>query len=530
MKRQLLRTAMIVLLTTIVSSGLAGAQVKTVSGAVKGTTSTDGRLRIFKGIPYAAPPVGELRWKEPRPAAAWEGIRDATENGPHCVQGPIFGDITFSRPASEDCLNLNIWTSANATGDRLPVMVWIHGGGFQAGAGPEPRHDGDALARKGLVVVTLNYRLGVFGFLAHPELTRESGRQASGNYGLLDQVAALRWVRDNIAAFGGNPGNVTIFGESAGSFAVSALMASPIAGGLFHRAIGESGAYFTTGSGTLALQPLSATEQQGVKFASSAGAETLAALRAKPAEELLKAALKAQPWFAPNLDGYVLSEDVSAVFAAGKQARVPLLAGWNADEIRAGIVLSKQKPTAESFAEQTRQRFGDRADGILKAYAATTDAEAVESAAALASDLFIGHATWKWIEMHARTGRAPVYRYSFDRKIPVAPDAKVNGVPATSRDVGARHAGEIEYVFGTLNSLRAVPWESSDRKLSDAMTTYWANFARTGDPNGPGLPKWPRYDASGRILHLDETIHDTADSMRPRYEALDAYVEKQRQK
>ena len=365
---------MIVLMATIVSSGRASAQVKTVSGAVKGTTSTDGRLRIFRGIPYAAPPVGELRWKAPSPAAAWEGIRDATEAGPHCVQGPIFGDITFSRPASEDCLNLNIWTPATAPGDRLPVMVWIHGGGFQAGAGPEPRHDGDALARKGIVVVTLNYRLGVFGFLAHPELTRESGRQASGNYGLLDQVAALRWVRDNIAAFGGDPGNVTIFGESAGSFAVSALMASPIASGLFHRAIGESGAYFTTGSGTLALQPLSVTEQQGVTFASSVGAETLAALRAKPAEELLKVALKTQPWFTPNLDGYVLSEDVAAIYAAGKQARVPLLAGWNADEIRAGTVLSKQKPTLASFAEQTRKRFGDRADGILKAYAATTDA------------------------------------------------------------------------------------------------------------------------------------------------------------
>jgi para-nitrobenzyl esterase len=266
-----------------------------------------------------------------------------------------------------------------------------------------------------------------------------------------------------------------------------------------------------------------------VTFASSVGAESLAALRAKPAEELLKVALKTQPWFTPNLDGYVLSEDVAAIYAAGKQARVPLLAGWNADEIRAGTMLSKQKPTLASFAEQTRKRFGDRADGILKAYAATTDAEAVESAAALASDLFIGHATWKWIEVHARTGRVPVYRFSFDRKIPVAPDAKINGMPATSRDIGARHAGEIEYVFGTLDSVRHVTWESSDRKLSDAMTTYWANFARTGDPNGPGLPKWPRYDASGgRVLHLDETIHETADSLRPRYEALDAYVDKQR--
>jgi para-nitrobenzyl esterase len=528
MNRQPLRTATFALLTSIAMSGAAAAQVKTTGGLLTGTKSADGRIRIFKGIPFGAPPVGEFRWKEPRPASPWEGVRDATGFGPQCVQGAIFGDISFPRPASEDCLNLNVWTPATAAGDRLPVMVWIHGGGFQAGAGPEPRHDGDALARKGVVVVTINYRLGVFGFLAHPELTRESGRNASGNYGQLDQVAALRWVRDNIAAFGGNPQNVTIFGESAGSFAVSALMASPLASGLFHRAIGESGAYFTAGMGTLALLPLQVTEQQGVRFASSVGVESLAALRAKPADELLGAALKTQPWFSPNVDGYFLPRDVYDVSVDGKQARVPLLAGWNADEIRAGIVLGKQKPTAQSFTADTRKRFGDQADAILKAYPATSDAEALESAAALASDLFIGHATWKWIEVHARTGRAPVYRYLFDRKIPVAAEAKVNGVPATSRDIGARHAGEIEYVFGTLDSIRNVPWEPADRKLSDAILTYWSNFARSGDPNGPGLPAWPRYDSGGRVLHLDETIRDAADTWRPRYEALDAYVKKQR--
>ena len=517
------------LLATLGWSGAALAQVKTKGGMVRGTTTTDGRIRIFKGIPYAAPPVGEQRWKEPRPASSWDGIRDATEFASQCVQGPIFGDIRFPRPHSEDCLNLNIWTPATGEGDRLPVMVWIHGGGFQAGAGPEPRHDGEAFARKGVVLVTINYRLGVFGFLAHPELTRESGRNASGNYGLLDQIAALRWVKENIAAFGGNPGNVTIFGESAGSFAVSALMASPLASGLFHKAIGESGAYFTAGSGTLALRSLQTTEEQGVKFASATGADTLAALRAKSSDELLKVALKTQPWFAPNLDGYVLREDVHATYAAGKQAPVPLLAGWNADEIRAGIVLGKQRPTAQRFNDDVRKRYGDQAEQILRVYQAATDAEAVESAAALGSDMFIGHATWKWIEMHANTGRAPVYRYSFDRKIPVAADAKIMGVAATSRDIGARHAGEIEYVFGALDSVRGVAWEASDRGLSDAMTTYWANFARSGDPNGPGLTKWPRYEASGRrVLHLDERIYEAADSMRPRYEALDAYVDRQR--
>jgi para-nitrobenzyl esterase len=519
-------TAIGILAVMWLSTGAAAAQVKTSAGVVKGTTSADGRLRIFKGIPYAAAPAGELRWKEPRPAAAWEGVRDATEPGAQCVQGQIFSDITFPRPASEDCLNLNIWTPA-ADGGRLPVMVWIHGGGFQAGAGPEPRHDGEALARKGVVLVTLNYRLGVFGFLAHPDLTRESGRNASGNYGLLDQIAALRWVRDNIAAFGGDPRNVTIFGESAGSFAVSALIASPVARGLFHKAIGESGAYFTGATGPIPLRPLAASEQQGLKFASALGAESIAAMRAKPADELLAAAMKAQPWFAPNIDGYVLVEDVQTTYAAGKQASVPLLAGWNADEARANVVLAKQKPTAQSFTEQTRKRFGDAAEAILKAYPSATDAEAVESAAALAGDMFIGHGTWKWIETHARTGRAPVYRYSFDRKIPLAPDAKVNGMPATSKDIGARHAGEIEYVFGALDSVRGVTWDPVDRRLSDAIGTYWTNFARTGDPNGSGLPKWPRYEAgAGRVLHLDETIRDTADPLRPRYEAIDAFLSK----
>jgi para-nitrobenzyl esterase len=506
--------------------GSAEAQVKTTGGSVQGTAIADGQIRIYKSIPYAAPPVGDLRWQAPRPMVPWQGVRDATTFGPRCLQGQIFADIVF-KELSEDCLTLNIWTPAKSAGDQLPVMVWIHGGGFQAGAGAEPRHDGEAFARKNVVLVTINYRLGVFGFLSHPELSRESGRNASGNYGMLDQVAALRWVQENIAAFGGNPKNVTIFGESAGSFAVSALMASPLAQGLFHKAIGESGAFFTGGAGTLALRPLAVSEQDGAKFATSLGADSLAALRAKTGDDVLKAATKIQPWFAPNLDGYFLREDVASTFAAGKQAKVPLLAGWNADEVRAGIVLGKQKPDAATFAADARKRFGDHADAILKAYPFSTDEEALESAAALASDLFIGYGTWKWLEQHQKTGSAPVYRYSFDRKIPVPPDHRVNGAPATSRDVGARHAGEIEYVFGALElSLPKVPWEAADRKLSDAMTAYWSNFARTGDPNGQGLPTWPRYGRDWRVLHLDDTIRDAPDTLRGRYQALDAYVQK----
>jgi len=509
----------------LAAAGVDAPPVKTTAGLVAGTTTADGGIRIYRGIPYAAPPVGERRWQAPRPAEPWPGVRDATRFGPRCLQGKIFPDIVFT-DLSEDCLTLNVWTPARKPGDRLPAMVWIHGGGFQAGAGAEPRHDGEAFARKNVVVVTINYRLGVFGFLSHPELTHESGRNASGNYGLLDQVAALRWVQDNIGAFGGDARNVTIFGESAGSFAVSALMASPLARGLFQRAIGESGAYFMK-EGPLPMRPLAESEQAGVAFAKGLGADSLDALRGKTGDEVLQAALKTQPWFAPNRDGYFLTEDVASVFAAGRQARVPLLAGWNADEIRAGVVLRTPKPTAASFVEDTRKRFGDQAEAVLLAYPAHADEEALESAAALASDLFIGYGTWKWIEAHRKTGGAPVYRYSFDRKIPVPPGNTVNGAPATARDVGARHAGEIEYVFGALEqSLPKVPWEASDRKLSDAMTTYWANFARRGDPNGGGLPRWPRHDRGGRVLHLNESIAEAPDALRPRYEALDAYVQK----
>ena len=531
---QLQRTfalGVLALVSGLVTPVIAAAQVKTTAGLVKGTPSEDGRIHIYKGIPFAAPPVGELRWQAPRPPASWEGVRDATAFGSRCVQGQIFADIVFT-DKSEDCLNLNIWTPATTGSDRLPVMVWIHGGGFQAGAGAEPRHDGMAFAGKHVVLVTFNYRLGVFGFFSHPELTRESGRSASGNYGMLDQVAALKWVQDNIAAFGGDPGNVTIFGESAGSLAVSALMASPLARGLFHKAIGESGAYFPIGGRGLPLRSLAESEQQGVKFATALGAESLAALRGKTADEVLQAALKIQPGFSPNLDGYFLPEPARAIFAAGKQASVPLLAGWNADEVRAGTVLGKEKPTTQSFVDSTRKRFGDEADSILKVYPAATDAEAIESAASLASDLFVGYATWKWIELHQKTGHAPVYRYSFDRKIPVPAGHTMNGMPATARDIGARHAGEIEYVFGSLAlSLPTVPWEASDRKISDAMTTYWANFARTGDPNGSGLPAWPRYDLKDRrVLHLDETIREGAGPNQSRYEAIDVYVDKQRKR
>jgi para-nitrobenzyl esterase len=499
-------------------------EVQTKSGVVAGTAEPAGAVRVFLGIPYAAPPVGNLRWREPQPVAPWTGVRKADAFGPRCLQGRIFDDMVFRDEPSEDCLYLNVWTPARSAAEKLPVMVWIHGGGFQAGSASEPRQDGGRLAGKGVVVVGVNYRLGVFGFLAHPDLTKESGRGASGNYGLMDQVAALQWVRDNIAGFGGDPGNVTIFGESAGSFAVSALMASPLARDLFQRAIGESGAYL--GRHALEPQTLAASEKSGAKFAASIGASSLAALRAKPGEQVLEAALKFQPWFAPTIDKYVLPKDPNAIYAAGEQAPVPLLAGSNADEVRAGVVLGKERPTAKSFVEQVRSKYGAGADALLKVYPAGSDGEALESAAALAGDTFLAYATWKWTDVHGWTGGAPVYRYSFDRKIPLAPDTRVEGKPATAADVGARHAGEIEYVFGALDSQPKVPWEDADRVLSDLMMTYWSNFARAGDPNGSGLPKWPRYDEKNgfAVMHLDVTSAARPDALRKRYETLDTVL------
>jgi para-nitrobenzyl esterase len=305
-----------------------------------------------------------------------------------------------------------VWTPATSSKARLPVMVWIYGGGFGAGAASEPRQDGENLAKKGVVVVSFNYRLGVFGFFSHPDLTRESDHHAAGNYGLLDQVEALDWVRRNIAAFGGDPGNVTIFGESAGSFSVSALMASPLAQGLFQRAIGESGAFFST---TLDLQPLARAEEVDGKFADSLAAHSLDALRAKPAEELLEAALKQDEIrFRPNIDGYFLPETVAAIFARGRQSHVPLLAGWNADEGGFESILEKAEPNVQNYMARVHTLFGDKADALLKLYPAGTDEQAKRSAQDLAGDQFIAYSTWKWIEMHAATGKSPVFRYQFD--------------------------------------------------------------------------------------------------------------------
>ena len=515
------------------SAHFAGAadtpdEVTVEQGKLQGTTNADHSVRLFKGIPFAAPPVGDLRWKAPQPAAAWGGVRKADTFGSACLQTNVFGDIYFrDNQPSEDCLTLNIWLPAKPRSAKLPVLVWFYGGGFVAGSSSEPRYDGENLAKKGIIVVEPNYRLGVFGFFSHPELTKESGHNSSGNYGLLDQVAALQWVAKNIAAFGGDPQDITIAGESAGSASVSALMASPLSRHLFQKAIGESGAFFPSGPSTgLRLKPLADTEQFGVKFAESLGAKTLAEMRTKSGEELLQAAAKQNRGFAfgPNVDGYFLPTDVASVYAKGAQSHVPLLAGWNADEGKMSVLMNPQKTTAKSFAEMALKRFGDHAAEFLKLYPASTDQEALLSAEALSSDDFIAYSTWKWTDMQAKTGNAPVYQYRFEQVPKTKPGAMIGSFPAS--EAGSRHAGEIEYVFGTLKSQEGVPWAEDDFKVSEAMGTYWTNFVKTGNPNGSGLPEWPRYDSKGKyqVMHLsDKDIHATADTLRGRYEFLEEH-------
>jgi para-nitrobenzyl esterase len=480
--------------------------VKTGQGIVRGKTINDGKVNAFLGLPYAAPPVGELRWKAPQPPLRWKGERDATRFGAHCVQGIGFPDMIFQDAgASEDCLFLNVYAPAGANAkSKLPVMFWIHGGGYTSGSSSEPRHNGDFLPLKGVVLVTINYRLGVFGFLATHELAQEAGGTA-GNYGLMDMVAALQWVRANIGHFGGDAENVTIFGESAGSFAVSTLMASPLAKGFFQKAIGESGGAFDgaplTGSLERAMKP-------GEALMASLGVNSLEALRALPAAKILDAARgKHINGIPPYVDGRVLTELLETAYAAGRQAHLPLLAGWNRDENSAmaiGMTMEKWK----AFAVV---KFHDRAEEFLKLYPGATDAEAQRSAADYGADNFIAFGTWKWIEAHRKTGDSPVYRYHFEL---AAPPSKFHAGSF------AFHSDDIEYVFGTLETRPESEWCPEDRKLSEQMMSYWTNFARTGDPNGPGLSLWPRYSKDDAVLHLDSTITVAPDKLRARYEFL----------
>jgi para-nitrobenzyl esterase len=490
-------------------------QVRVESGVLEGKTSADGKVRIFLGVPFAAPPVGELRWKEPQPVAKWDGVRQSKKFGARCMQAGIYADMVFrDAGSSEDCLYLNVWAPKTKASAKLPVMVWIYGGGFQAGSTSEPRQDGEHLAHKGVVIVSMNYRLGIFGFFSHPDLTAESPHHASGNYGLMDQAAALQWVHENIAAFGGDPAKVTIFGESAGSFSVSAQMASPMAKNFVHGAIGESGAFFGK---TLKAKPLEETQRRDAVFAEELGMKSIEQMRGVDARRLLDAAMKRNSYRAePNIDGHFLTATALYIFAKGEQAHVPLMAGWNRDEGNYHSFFGSEEESKGNYAAKIRQKFGDEAEEALKLFPADSGQEMRNSAGLLATADFTAFGTWKWLETQGATGGAAVFRFEFD-------DAPRGGEANDGTVVGvfAYHSAEIEFVFGTLDS-KKLPWRAEDYKLSELMGTYWTNFAKNGDPNGAGVAVWPKYEEQNgfQVMHLMANPHAASDKQRAQFEFL----------
>jgi para-nitrobenzyl esterase len=465
------------------------APVKLDSGMISGIPGKDASIRVFIGIPFAAPPSGNFRWKAPQPVAHWDGVRKADEFGPICMQAANGRGGAAPPKMSEDCLYLNVWTAAKSANEKHPVIFWIHPGGYTSGSGSSPATDGEALAKKGAVVVTINYRLGVLGFFAHPELTKESDRRASGNYALMDQTAALEWVQKNIAGFGGDPKRVTVDGDSAGASSIGNLVGSPRTKGLFQRAIAESGAWLGLSVGH--TQTLAEAEQAGLKTAEALKASSLADLRALPAADVLKGGRGG----GPIVDGYFLPEDVGKVFAEGRQNDVPVLLGSNKDE----GTFFLQPTTAAQFTQQARRRYGDQADAFLKLYPATNDEEANASQLAAFRDE-LGWVMRNWASLQTKTGKSKAFVYYFTHE----PPATEGTSPRGGRGSGATHGAEAAYVFENLLPPR--PWADLDHQLADTISSYWVNFAANGNPNGKGLPAWPVFNdkTNNRIVLGDK--------------------------
>jgi para-nitrobenzyl esterase len=498
-----------------------GQTVTTRSGPVVGSPADAAGILSFKGVPYAAAPVGPLRWKEPQAAEPWSAPRDAKRFGAQCWAATAFGGPVVTANKSEDCLNLNVWSGAPTTNSKLPVMVWIHGGGFQFASGSDPEYDGSSLARQGVVVVTLNYRLGVFGFLSRPDLDGESAGHASGMYGLHDQIAALSWVGNNIAAFGGDPANVTVFGESAGAHAIGILMASPLADGLFHKAIGQSGAFWES-----EMRERQDALAIGVGLGEQLGARTLEQLRAVSALDLQTATdwtFAGSTRFSPTVDGYLLTERPYLRFSKGQQHDVPLLVGWNADEALPFLPFSLPHDSPQALTGAAEQLVGSaNLAAFLKVYPAGSTPEATRSALNLVGDQTIKAETWSWAGQQHKTGRSPVFVYNFGFTSPHTPVAT--------------HLTEVGYVFGTLRPGfgHPAPAADADRAVSETIQRYWSNFARSGNPNGANstgtdstgraLPVWPTYaGAGGQALQIGTTIQAGPEEGTARYQFLERF-------
>ncbi len=488
-----------------------GTLVRIENGKIEGSYNDDESIRIFKGIPFAAPPTGDLRWQAPRPVQSWEGVRPCTEYGPSPVQNkpePFYcwteEFIAKPEPLSEDCLYLNIWTSARSQTEKQPVFVWIYGGGLVSGSSNCDIYDGEEMAKKGVVFVSINYRVGVFGFMAHPGLTEESGYHASGNYGFLDQIAALGWIRDNILAFGGDPDNVTIAGQSAGAFSVHALIASALAKGLFNKAILQSGGLFSN----RLMQNLEEAEQAGLHFMEVAGVNSLDALRAMPAEQILALGNdSAVGRFGVTLDNYVLPVDLLAHFEQKLHNHVPIMAGWVTGD---GALMGQTEMTLAQYMAAAESQYGDRATEFLSIFPAATDEEVRQMNSKLAMLNFAG------ITVHMLSGfnSHPTFVYEFGHLPPDKPDFP---------NYGAFHTSEVPFVLHTLHAWNR-PWRTVDEKIENWMSSYWAHFARTGNPNGEDLPEWKMYDKiSGHILMIGDTILLKEGYMKEAFDFLEAW-------
>jgi para-nitrobenzyl esterase len=476
-------------------------QITISNGIVEGEFDIKTNIQSFKGIPFAQPPVGDLRWKAPQPVTSWNGVKQTKKFGPRAIQSNVFGDMGFrSDGMSEDCLYLNVWSPAKSADEKLPVLVYFYGGGFAAGDGSESRYDGENMAKKGIITLTVNYRLGIWGFFSHPELTKESPNHASGNYGLLDQNAALKWVQANISKFGGDPKRVTIAGESAGSIAVSAQMASPLSKGLIAGAIGESGGSIFP---TLAPVPLAQAEKTGLEFAQKIGAPSLKDLRSMSTLELYQKSLGTSLGvFKTTIDGYFLTKTLPETFEAKQQAMVPLLLGWNSEEMTYRALTAGKDITNEIYIQKVKELYGNKADEVLKLYPVGTPEVTEQSATDLAGDRFIAYSTWKWFDLHRKNSTQPVYRYYYAHPRPEMRDKsleaglaggvikKNSNTPKTPIPKGAVHSAEIEYAMGNLDGNKDYAWTEADYSVSETMMNYFANFIKTGNPNGEKLPVW----------------------------------------
>jgi para-nitrobenzyl esterase len=495
-----------VCLGVLLMAGLSAAAAVKVEGGLLEGTSEDG-LTVYRGIPFAAPPVGGLRWRAPQAPQKWDGVKHADKFAPECMQGGRGAAM------SEDCLYLNVWTPAKSASERIPVLVWIYGGGFSAGATSIPTYSGEKLAKRGVVLVSIAYRVGPLGFLAHPGLSAESEHHVSGNYGLLDMIAGLQWIQKNIAAFGGDPKRVTIFGESAGGIAVSMLCASPLAKGLFHGAISESGGSFgpprpnpLPGEN---LQRLADAERAGESFAAAAGASSPAELRRIAADQLMGGrGGRGSGW--PIIDGRVIPDDQYKLYEAHRYNDTPILVGYNSDE---GSSFSPPA-TPQAYVESVRQRYGPFADQLLKLYPAG-DTKVAKTARDLTRDAMFGWHTWAWATLQSKTSKSKIFYYYFDQH-PEYPA----GSPREGQGTG--HGADVPYVFEHLNPNRQAA--QGDEQLSDAIATYWTNFAKGGDPNGNGVPNWPAFTGAHQtVMVLKWPLHTGPVPSEEGLKGLEAY-------